>query len=1180
VSPKLVTSLDDLTKTLGKGRRPGTELDGVAWLVTPDNWFEIVEAARSASPQSFEPTVVDPDGFAPLTRLALGDLVAVYEVLREWWPLLGGPDRPESVAEGAHDRLLQHLRELIHSSADHPTEDERVCFALPGIEHELNMDAEAAALFWKALLWTCDSPSLAAAAEAYASTDGAEETLMTRPWLRTVLQRVHADQPSSEAVANALRAVYEDPEQRERLLEADRECFAGVGVSEIVTALADELGLNQSLRRSRPFSLGRPKKLKSAPDAVLTALVPSYGHEDFIAETLKSLRSQTRQDIHILVVDDCSPDDTVEVARAIADPRIEVRVNSSNLGLGNSVLQALETIETPYVALVNSDDVVHPKRFEKCLEPLEAEEGCQLVSTGLALIDAQGKRLTPRNVSRLLDGHNIANWVNWFDSKKSGSTKPNKLFGELLERNFLATSSNIVCRRQFLVAHKKTLKSLAYCLDWQLFLDAAREGALVHLPQELLGYRLHGNNTVWFEREDRWRYNLEVNRVAAQAVRDHISGLPKNSRKQVEAALRMVSKHLKANTETDALGLYLNELLGGPVLSKHSEGSKAVRKLVAALETFAHDESGVTSEPPDYATMRAKNLAYRDEADVRRRAETWLRTRVADESERVQEADDHRQQIQAELDERQAELERQTAELERQTAELEGQTAELERTRARLEQTLEQCDAAKAELAAAAAERERLDKELADRDQRLEDAERRGEALRAQHAGEVARRKEAETRLYEQRANERMAALYAVTPAARRVTKWRRKRAMIYARLGLSRRGPKRDYRRVIVTGERDELERRALGELLAVADDARIDPVFLRWIDGALARDPESGLPDGLREARLFGYPEVHANAEQSWQRRAPDRLEAILTSIADSCGDREQARQLALPALSFADLARSGAPVAIYATGFGVGAARARIAAALLDCRWGFSLDTLETRGDPLLTWLLGELGTADCIIARSQALATAAANDRAVVRHLPPHAGTSQSPDIHHVVSASHPCESSDLSTLIEAVASPALAEIDTTLFLTGDPDSHRAMSFEERLLADRERCGVRDRVDLRWGLPTGVSRDAIYVAADHDVDRATALSTELLDAMAEGLAIVATDAACHGDLVVDGDNGIVVPAGAPERLAAAIAKLHGSVQLRAKLGGRALATYGERFADEHAASELGSAFARMV
>ena len=89
-----------------------------------------------------------------------------------------------------------------------------------------------------------------------------------------------------------------------------------------------------------------------------------------------------------------------------------------------------------------------------------------------------------------------------------------------------------------------------YCLDWQVFLEAAAAGALVRAPT-LLGYRLHGSNTVWFDEVRGTAYALEVNRVIAHALRQRAPTASAAGDDEVAGVLELLANHA-AGTRTPA----------------------------------------------------------------------------------------------------------------------------------------------------------------------------------------------------------------------------------------------------------------------------------------------------------------------------------------------------------------------------------------------------------------------------------------------------------------------------------------------------------------------------------------------------------------------------------------------------------------------------------------------------
>ncbi|MBE5922534.1 MAG: glycosyltransferase [Lachnospiraceae bacterium] len=98
----------------------------------------------------------------------------------------------------------------------------------------------------------------------------------------------------------------------------------------------------------------------------VSVIVPIYNVERFLDRCVQSLRSQTLQDIEIILVDDQSPDHCPQMCDAYAqqDARIKV-VHKKNGGLGYARNSGMEVASGEYVAFVDSDDYVDLDMFEK-----------------------------------------------------------------------------------------------------------------------------------------------------------------------------------------------------------------------------------------------------------------------------------------------------------------------------------------------------------------------------------------------------------------------------------------------------------------------------------------------------------------------------------------------------------------------------------------------------------------------------------------------------------------------------------------------------------------------------------------------------------------------------------------------------------------------------------------------
>ena len=102
---------------------------------------------------------------------------------------------------------------------------------------------------------------------------------------------------------------------------------------------------------------------------LVSIITPSYNTAPFIAETIESVLSQTYPNWEMIIVDDCSTDNTDEVvARYTADSRIRYYKNEKNSGAAFSRNFALRKARGRYIAFLDSDDLWMPEKLEKQLK--------------------------------------------------------------------------------------------------------------------------------------------------------------------------------------------------------------------------------------------------------------------------------------------------------------------------------------------------------------------------------------------------------------------------------------------------------------------------------------------------------------------------------------------------------------------------------------------------------------------------------------------------------------------------------------------------------------------------------------------------------------------------------------------------------------------------------------------
>ncbi len=218
-----------------------------------------------------------------------------------------------------------------------------------------------------------------------------------------------------------------------------------------------------------------------------SVVIPSYNHAAYIAEAVQSVLSQTQPDLELIVVDDGSTDNSLEVLSRFSDPRLRV-ITQANQGAHAAINRGLEAAAGEYLAILNSDDAYHPQRLEKAAIALAADPQPGLVGSYIEIIDSQGK---PQGVK-----HGYADCPPWLLERPERSFRAGAdLQDALLTENYWSTTSNFIFPRR--VFHQVGgFLPLRFTHDWDFALRISRIAPLTLLPEPLMRYRVHARNTI------------------------------------------------------------------------------------------------------------------------------------------------------------------------------------------------------------------------------------------------------------------------------------------------------------------------------------------------------------------------------------------------------------------------------------------------------------------------------------------------------------------------------------------------------------------------------------------------------------------------------------------------------------------------------------------------------------
>lgn len=109
---------------------------------------------------------------------------------------------------------------------------------------------------------------------------------------------------------------------------------------------------------------------------LVSVIMPTYKCRAFIEDSIKSVQAQTYLNWELIVVDDCSEDDTVSVVTEIntRDKRIHLFQNVTNSGAAVSRNVALKEAKGRWIAFLDSDDLWEPTKLEKQIKFMEEND--------------------------------------------------------------------------------------------------------------------------------------------------------------------------------------------------------------------------------------------------------------------------------------------------------------------------------------------------------------------------------------------------------------------------------------------------------------------------------------------------------------------------------------------------------------------------------------------------------------------------------------------------------------------------------------------------------------------------------------------------------------------------------------------------------------------------------------
>lgn len=129
--------------------------------------------------------------------------------------------------------------------------------------------------------------------------------------------------------------------------------------------------------------------------ALVSVCIPAFRAAETLGATIASVVAQTHDDWELVIVDDHSDDETLDVARGFDDERIRVVVSGTTIGMASNFERAVAETKAAFVKLLCADDLIAPDCLQAQLEILDNDPRLALTSGRRDIIGIDGAVLSP-----------------------------------------------------------------------------------------------------------------------------------------------------------------------------------------------------------------------------------------------------------------------------------------------------------------------------------------------------------------------------------------------------------------------------------------------------------------------------------------------------------------------------------------------------------------------------------------------------------------------------------------------------------------------------------------------------------------------------------------------------------------------------------------------------------------
>jgi len=211
-------------------------------------------------------------------------------------------------------------------------------------------------------------------------------------------------------------------------------------------------------------------------DPLVSIVVPCFNYAHLLPQCVNSILQQDYRNFEVLIMDNCSPDNTPEVAQSFTDPRVLYFRNESNLGFMRNFNKGINLTRGTYVWVLMADDMLRTSHvLGRFVELLERNPDVGFVFCRAVELDRERET-------------GICPWADWGDEDRIW--KDRTFFLRLIEGNHIVASSVLVRKSCYDKTGLFPL-DLPFACDWYMWSLFAMQHQVAYFSEPMVSVRIH-----------------------------------------------------------------------------------------------------------------------------------------------------------------------------------------------------------------------------------------------------------------------------------------------------------------------------------------------------------------------------------------------------------------------------------------------------------------------------------------------------------------------------------------------------------------------------------------------------------------------------------------------------------------------------------------------------------------